>query len=323
MGASAQPCVLQMCAKTSPINTFEQDCLCKPGRWMVDRTCTGSLLQCPPFSAMYSCHQNYPWWCWLCCVLGCGHLRLGVWRNERMHAATTEWMYLAYRATHVKNVRRWRSVSCGTQEGMPYLLGLLAMIKCSICSYQCDNWYVSNWRLACHIYFCLGKRALELARRPSRVALAWHTAGSSIPFGVTSLGHVRATRLVRLAHFEKLMFCRLQLAGITAFTSWRTNLSPFTKGCREWDASMWLPQFLRSSWAPTIISLRKFCKRLLLCVKCCKGIIHIRPHMQLLTSVNLTTSSFQFWQVLFTVGSSSQANCLLRNSAMDDSIGGS
>ena len=25
---------------------------------------------------------------------------------------------------------------------------------------------------------------------------------------------------------------------ITAFTSSRTNLSPFTKGCREWDASM-------------------------------------------------------------------------------------
>ena len=24
-----------------------------------------------------------------------------------------------------------------------YLLGLLAMIKCSICSYQYDNWYVS------------------------------------------------------------------------------------------------------------------------------------------------------------------------------------
>ena len=34
-----------------------------------------------------------------------------------------------------------------------YLLGLLAMIKCSICSYQCDNWYVSNWRLACHSIF--------------------------------------------------------------------------------------------------------------------------------------------------------------------------
>ena len=25
------------------------------------------------------------------------------------------------------------------------------MIKCSICSYQCDNWFVSIWRLACHI----------------------------------------------------------------------------------------------------------------------------------------------------------------------------
>ena len=65
-----------------------------------------------------------------------------------------------------------------------YLLGLLAMIKCSICSYQCDNWYVSNWRLACHIYFCLGKCSLELARRPSHVVLAWHFAGGSIPFGV-------------------------------------------------------------------------------------------------------------------------------------------
>ena len=34
-----------------------------------------------------------------------------------------------------------------------YLLRLLAMIKCSICSYQCDNWYVFNWRLACHNNF--------------------------------------------------------------------------------------------------------------------------------------------------------------------------
>ena len=68
-----------------------------------------------------------------------------------------------------------------------YLLGLLAMIKCSICSCQCDNWYVSNWRLACHIYFWLGKSSLELARRASHVALALHKAGSSIPLGVTML----------------------------------------------------------------------------------------------------------------------------------------
>ena len=71
------------------------------------------------------------------------------------------------------------------QHMSPYLLGLLAMIKCSICSYQCDNWYVSNWRLACHINFSLGRRSLELAQRPSRVALAPHIAGSSTPFWVT------------------------------------------------------------------------------------------------------------------------------------------
>ena len=71
----------------------------------------------------------------------------------------------------------------------PYLLGLLAMIKCSICSYQCDNWYVSNWRLACHINFCLGRCSLELAQGPSSVALAWHLARSSTPFGVTTTLH--------------------------------------------------------------------------------------------------------------------------------------
>ena len=69
---------------------------------------------------------------------------------------------------------------------IPYLLGLLAMIKCSICSYQCDNWYVSNWRLACHINFYLGRCPLELAQGPSRVALAWRKAGGCTPFGVTN-----------------------------------------------------------------------------------------------------------------------------------------
>ena len=55
------------------------------------------------------------------------------------------------------------------------------MIKCSICSYQCDNWYDSNWGLACHIYFSLGRGSLELAQTLLCVALAWHTAGSSTP----------------------------------------------------------------------------------------------------------------------------------------------
>ena len=45
-----------------------------------------------------------------------------------------------------------------------YILGLLAMIKCSICSYQCDNWYVFNWRLACNYHFLYGLYALGLHR---------------------------------------------------------------------------------------------------------------------------------------------------------------
>ena len=53
-----------------------------------------------------------------------------------------------------------------------YLLGLLAMIKCSICSYQCDNWYVSNWRLACHLIFNRGGSCLGLPSTPQM--LPWH-----------------------------------------------------------------------------------------------------------------------------------------------------
>ena len=53
-----------------------------------------------------------------------------------------------------------------------YLLGLLAMIKCSICSYQCDNWYVSNWRLACHLIFHRGGCMLGLPGAPQ--VLHWH-----------------------------------------------------------------------------------------------------------------------------------------------------
>lgn len=45
----------------------------------------------------------------------------------------------------------------------PYLLGLLAMIKCSICSYQCDNWYTSDWRFHCHNNFSRGGQRFQLA----------------------------------------------------------------------------------------------------------------------------------------------------------------
>ena len=50
---------------------------------------------------------------------------------------------------------RFRCKACSIifKQLVPFLLGLLAMIKCSICSYQCDSWYVSNWRPARHIDF--------------------------------------------------------------------------------------------------------------------------------------------------------------------------
>ena len=63
-----------------------------------------------------------------------------------------------------------------------YPLGRLAMIKCSICSYQCDNFNVSSWRLARQIIFRGG--ALGLAQGPSSVAPALHVAGGSTPCGV-------------------------------------------------------------------------------------------------------------------------------------------
>ena len=79
---------------------------------------------------------------------------------------------------------------CGNLHTGAYLLGLLAMIKCSICSYQCDNWYVSNWRLSCHIYFCWGSVFMSSLR--SLHVLRWH---STKPVAAHP---TRVTMLVRL-----------------------------------------------------------------------------------------------------------------------------
>jgi len=74
-----------------------------------------------------------------------------------------------------------KNCTCWGYFGTSYLLGLLAMIKCSICSYQCDNWYSSNRKIACHANFSVGRLFLELARghltcRPSiALSWAWHT----------------------------------------------------------------------------------------------------------------------------------------------------
>ena len=69
----------------------------------------------------------------------------------------------------------------GVTVKLAYLLGLLAMIKCSICSYQCDNWYISNWRLTCHNNVLSGIVSAGLAQTTLSVALALYFAGSSTP----------------------------------------------------------------------------------------------------------------------------------------------
>ena len=96
-----------------------------------------------------------------------------------------------------------------------YLLGLLAMIKCSICSYQCDNWYVSNWRLACHINFCLGRCFLELAQKPLCVALAWHFARRSTPFEVTTL-------ICACAYLHRGHICTWACSHMVYICAWHT-----------------------------------------------------------------------------------------------------
>ena len=48
--------------------------------------------------------------------------------------------------------RKGDEMACRPVEA--YLLGLLAMIKCSICSYQCDNWYFAYLgKYLCHSIF--------------------------------------------------------------------------------------------------------------------------------------------------------------------------
>ena len=52
-----------------------------------------------------------------------------------------------------------------------YLLGLLAKIKCSICSYQCENWYLPYLGSFFHINFFWGRSSGSLAYLSSRVAM--------------------------------------------------------------------------------------------------------------------------------------------------------
>ena len=81
-------------------------------------------------------------------------------------------------------LRKWHCPLPTLHPFISYLLGLLAMIKCCICSYQCDKKYVSNWRLTrlsifarevsswacCEAFMCCSGMALQQHRQRINVA---------------------------------------------------------------------------------------------------------------------------------------------------------
>ena len=125
------------------------------------------------------------------------------------------------------------------------------MIKCSICSYQCDNWYVSNWRLACHMNVSLGSCCPELAQALSSVALAWHRARGSTPFGVTEVRGVgsRVPGLpgpcVRGIPLRVCSFARVLLF-----------LCSGVRGLCFLHCGSWVPRRLRARDSPACVFLR-------------------------------------------------------------------
>ena len=103
-----------------------------------------------------------------------------------------------------EGIKHCNICSTGTIFEIPqcgsYLLGLLAMIKCSICSYQCDNWYVSNWRLACHLIFQRGGCIQGLPWAPQ--VLHWHGTllWATHPLWVTRIKQISADRCTSHHH---------------------------------------------------------------------------------------------------------------------------
>ena len=109
------------------------------------------------------------------------------------------------------------------------------MIKCSICSYQCDNWYSSNRKIACHANFSLGRSFLELARGHLTccpgIALRWvrHT--------------LRGNQTLNLLAFQPC-----QLIWMIWYASWLTcetweSIGPFELSVRRLDLSAPMPRY--------------------------------------------------------------------------------
>ena len=109
------------------------------------------------------------------------------------------------------------------------------MIKCSICSYQCDNWYSSNRKIACHANFSLGRSFLELARGHLTccpgIALRWvrHT--------------LRGNQTLNLLAFQPC-----QLNWMIWYASWLTcatweSIGPFELSVGWLDLSAPMPRY--------------------------------------------------------------------------------
>ena len=71
----------------------------------------------------------------------CGSRLAELKQLAEVHKCSAHFACALRAAWTVRNTRNenWAVASCRRRYGTPYLLGLLAMIKCSICSYQCDN----------------------------------------------------------------------------------------------------------------------------------------------------------------------------------------
>lgn len=126
-----------------------------------------------------------------------------------------------------------------------YLLGLLAMIKCSICSYQCDNWYTLDWGSFSHLYFSRGVCRVQLAGPHTQ-----HRASSSQPQATVHPKTRWAYKVSLLPIQNPLKILDYLNAAVI---SERTNLSPFTKGCRDLSAlHAMIPNFWRAT-RPTVV----------------------------------------------------------------------
>ena len=134
--------------------------------------------------------------------------------------------------------------------------GLASQILKNVASLRKGQWHY-QWRLAevCCLLVENYSNSRQVWSSRSFLQFLWGLRPNRLPSvakGAIISKHRESFRYTKYLHLRG-MYGLTNLpptVNITAFTSRRTNLSPFTKGCRERDASMWLPEFLRVSHAP-------------------------------------------------------------------------